>query len=60
MKKKELESKVASLETEIMCLSCKDILSNDERLALNTMEQELSQYQKDLENENYQWWGVLS
>lgn len=59
MKKKELESKVASLETNIMCLSCKDLLTDDEHLALNSMEQELFQYQKDLENGNYQLWGIL-
>ena len=60
MKKKELESKVASLETNIMCLSCKDLLTDDERLALSSMELELAQYQKDLENGNYQLWGILS
>lgn len=59
MCRNELEHMILNLETEIMCLSCKDILSNDERLALSSMEQELAQYQKDLENDNYQLWGIL-
>lgn len=54
MCKNELEHIISNLETEIICLSCKDILTNDERLALSSMEQELAQYQKDLEDGNYQ------
>ena len=54
MKKKELEEKVADLETNIMCLSCKDLLSNEEHMELNSMEQKLTKYQKDLEDGNYE------
>lgn len=54
MKKKELEEKVADLETSIMCLSCKDFLNNEEHMELNSMEQKLSKYQKDLEDGNYE------
>ena len=60
MKKKELEEKVANLETSIMCLSCKDFLNNEEHMELNSMEQKLSKYQKDLEDGNYELWEVLS
>lgn len=60
MKKKELEEKVANLETSIMCLSCKDFLNNEEHMELNSMEQKLSKYQKDLEDGNYELWKVLS
>lgn len=54
MTKKELEEKVANLETSIMCLSCKDFLNNEEHMELNSMEQKLSKYQKDLEDGNYE------
>lgn len=60
MTKKELEEKVANLETSIMCLSCKDFLNNEEHMELNSMEQKLSKYQKDLEDGNYELWEVLS
>lgn len=54
MKKKELEEKVANLETNIICLSCKDLLTNEEHMELDSMEQELTKCKKDLENENYE------
>lgn len=54
MKKKDLEEKVADLETNIMCLSCKDLLTNEEHMELNSMEQKLTKYQKDLEDGNYE------
>lgn len=54
MKKKELEEKVADLETNIMCLSCKDLLREDEHRELFVMEQELTKCQKDLEDGNYE------
>lgn len=54
MTKKELEEKVADLETNIMCLSCKDLLREDEHRELFVMEQKLSKYQKDLEGGNYE------
>nr|DAY70824.1 MAG TPA: hypothetical protein [Caudoviricetes sp.] len=54
MTKKELEEKVADLETNIMCLSCKDLLREDEHRELFVMEQKLSKYQKDLEDGNYE------
>ena len=54
MTKKELEEKVADLETNIMCLSCNDLLREDEHRELFVMEQELSKYQKDLEDRNYE------
>jgi len=54
MTKKELEEKVANLETNIMCLSCKDFLTDEEHLELSSMEQQYSQYQKDLEDGNYE------
>lgn len=60
MTKKELEEKVANLETNIMCLSCKDFLTDEEHLELSSMEQQYSQYQKDLEDGNYELWEVLS
>lgn len=60
MTKKELEEKVANLETNIMCLSCKDLLREDEHRELFVMEQELTKYQKDLEDGNYELWEVLS
>ena len=54
MKKKELEEKVASLETSIMCLSCKDFLTDEEHSELSAMEQELTKCKKDLEDGNYE------
>lgn len=54
MKKKELEERVADLETNIMCLSCKDLLRDDEHRELFAMEQELTKCKKDLENGNYE------
>ena len=54
MTKKELEEKVADLETNIMCLSSKDLLREDEHRELFVMEQKLSKYQKDLEDGNYE------
>lgn len=60
MTKKELEEKAANLETNIICLSCKDLLTNEEHIELNSMEQKLSKYQKDLEDGNYELWEVLS
>ena len=54
MTKKELEEKVANLETNIMCLSFKDLLREDEHRELFVMEQELTKYQKDLEDGNYE------
>lgn len=54
MKKKELEEIVADLETNIMCLSCKDLLTNEEHMELNSMEQELTKCKKDLEDGNYE------
>lgn len=54
MTKKELEEKVADLETNIMCLSCKDFLTDEEHSELSSMEQHYSQYQKDLEDGNYE------
>lgn len=60
MTKKELEEKVADLETNIMCLSCKDFLTDEEHSELSSMEQHYSQYQKDLEDGNYELWEVLS
>ena len=54
MKKKELEERVADLETNIMCLSCKDLLREDEHRELFVMEQKLEQCKKDLENGNYE------
>ncbi len=53
MTKKELEEKVANLETNIMCLSCKDLLREDEHRELFVMEQELSEYERKLKDGRY-------
>lgn len=54
MKKKELEERVADLESLIICMECKDHLDSDDYLQLGYLNQELAQYKKDLENGNYE------
>ena len=49
MKKKELEERVADLESSIICMECKDHLDSD-----GYLNQELAQCKKDLENGNYE------
>lgn len=48
MKKKELEERVADLESSIICVECKD------HLQLGYLNQELASAKKDLENGNYE------
>ena len=54
MKKKELEERVADLESSIICMECKDHLDSDDYLQLGYLNQELAQCKKDLENGNYE------
>ena len=54
MKKKELEERVANLESSIIGMECKDHLDSDDYLQLGYLNQELASAKKDLENGNYQ------
>lgn len=54
MKKKELEERVAGLESSIICMECKDHLESDDYLQLGYLNQELAQCKKDLENGDYE------
>ena len=54
MKKKELEERVADLESSIICMECKDHLDSDDYLQLGYLNQELAQCKKDLETGNYE------
>ena len=60
MTKKELDERVADIEGSIMCMECKDHLESDDYLQLGYLNQELAQCNKDLENGNYELWGVFS
>ena len=60
MKKKELEERVADLESSIICMECKDHLDSDDYLQLGYLNQELAQCKKDLENGSYELCGVFS
>ena len=51
MKKKELEERVADLESSIICM---EHLDSDDYLQLGYLNQELVQCKKDLENGNYE------
>ena len=51
---KELEERVADLESSIICMECKDHLDSDDYLQLGYLNQELVQCKKDLENGNYE------
>lgn len=54
MTKKELEERVADLESSIICMECKDHLDSDDYLQLGYLNQELASAKKDLENGNYE------
>lgn len=60
MTKKDLEERVADLESSIICMECKDHLDSDDYLQLGYLNQELASAKEDLGNENYELWGVLS
>lgn len=47
-------SRVADLESSIICMECKDHLDSDDYLQLGYLNQELASAKKDLENGNYE------
>lgn len=51
--KEELKERIQDLESNIMCLSCKDSLSQDESVKLFVMEKTLNAYRKAYDG-NYQ------
>lgn len=54
------KERVADIEGSIMCMECKDHLDSDDYLQLGYLNQELASAKKDLENGNYELWGVFS
>lgn len=51
--KEEIKERIQNLESNIMCLSCKDSLSQNESVKLFVMEKTLDAYRKAYNNGNY-------
>lgn len=57
--KEEIKERIQNLESNIMCLSCKDSLSQNESVKLFVMEKTLDAYRKAYNNGNYRIWWVF-
>lgn len=49
MTKDEIQSKINVLENEVMILECKDRLSNDDYFELQSLQNEINHWRKELE-----------